>query len=142
MIYLLDNNVISELWKPKPDPAVEAFVVASEWFIPSVVIAEIQEGAEAAPSPTRKAEINFRLDEFLTVHGALVVSWDSDTARTWGRQRHSPVTKRRPQPLWDSLIDALAVRIGATVATRDAKGFRHAQTYNPFSENTPGQPTS
>ena len=142
MIYLLDSNVISELWKPRPDPAVENFVQYSEWFIPSVVIAEIQEGAEAAPSPTRRAEINLRLDAFLTIHGVLVASWDSETARTWGRLKHSAETKRKPQPLWDSLIDALAVRLGATVATRDASGFRHAQTFNPFSENLPADPAA
>jgi len=34
--------------------------------------------------------------------------------------------------LWDSLIDALAVRHGATVATRNEEDFRHAETFNPW----------
>jgi len=34
--------------------------------------------------------------------------------------------------LWDSLIDALAVRHGATVATRNEEDFRHAKTFNPW----------
>jgi hypothetical protein len=70
------------------------------------VVAEIQEGAEAAPSTVRRLEITRRLDAFLEGFGQTVIGWDAETARTWGRLRRSPEVKRRPQPLWDSLIDA------------------------------------
>jgi len=96
------------------------------------VTAEIQEGAEAAGSATRRAHINAKLDEFLRVHNALVLPWDAETARTWGRLAHSPKVKRQPQPLWDSLIDAMAVRYGAVVATRNKADFRHADTFSPW----------
>ena len=132
-IYLLDNNVLSELWKQSPDPRVEAwFRSKPEWFLPVPVIAEIQEGAEATGSATRRAQINAKLDEFLRVHNALVLQWDAETARTWGRLKHSPKVKRQPQPLWDSLIDAMAVRYGAVVATRNKGDFRHADTFSPW----------
>ena len=49
MSYLLDTNVLSELWKPRPHQSVLEFLNAAEWFLPVPVIAEIQEGAEAAP---------------------------------------------------------------------------------------------
>ena len=143
---LLDNNVLSELWKPQPSPTVLAWFGQAEWFLPAPVIAEIQEGAEADPSATRRAEINARLDEFLRTHGALILDWDAETARTWGRLRHSREVKRQPQPLWDSLIDAMAVRHSAVVATRNAKDFRHAETFSPWdfrpasSEQPPVQP--
>lgn len=144
---LLDNNVLSELWKPKPNPAVLAWFDQAEWFLPVPVIAEIQEAAEADPSATRRAEINARLDEFLRVHGALILDWDAETARTWGRLRHSREVKRQPQPLWDSLLDAMAVRHSAAVATRNARDFRHAETFSPWdfspatSEHPPSQPS-
>ena len=131
-LFLVDSNVVSELWKPAPNPAVLAWFEEAEWFLPVPVVAEIQEGAEATPSATRKAEINHKLDGFLRLHDALVIGWDAETARTWGRLRHSPEVKRRPQPLWDSLIDAMAVRHGATIATRNKQDFRHAQTYSPW----------
>ena len=132
MIYLLDNNVLSEIWRPQPDPQVLAFLNAAEWFVPVPVIAEIQEGAEAAPSAARRIEINSRLDIFIRRHAAVILDWDSETARIWGRLKNSPAVKRQPQPLWDSLIDALAVRHGCSVATRNTKDFRHAQTFNPW----------
>ena len=132
MIYLLDNNVLSELWKPRPAPQVVEWFFASEWLLPVPVVAEIQEGAESSPSEARKQEINSRLDAFLRRNAGAVLEWDAETARVWGRLKHSPEVKRQPQALWDSLIDALAVRHGATVATRNVKDFRHAATFNPF----------
>jgi predicted nucleic acid-binding protein len=60
------------------------------------------------------------------------MDWDAESARTRGRLKHSWEVKRQPQALWDSLIDAMAVRLGATIATRNEKDFRHAQTFNPW----------
>lgn len=130
--FLLDANVLSELWKPKPDPAVLAWFEVAEWYLPSPVVAEIQEGIEASPSPARKAELNARLDEFLLRHGGVVMDWDAETARVWGRLSHSAEVKRKPQPLWDSLLDAMAKRHDAVVATRNKEDFRHAETFSPW----------
>ena len=132
MKFLLDSNVLSEWWKPIPDANVVAWLEVSEWYVPAPVSAEIQEGAEALENPVRKIQINARLDDFLRDFGGLVVDWDSETARIWGRLKHSPNVKRQPQSLWDSLIDAMAVRHGYIVATRNTKDFRHAQTFNPW----------
>lgn len=137
MIYLLDSNVLSETWKPHPDAAVLVFFRDAEWFVPVPVIAEIQEGAEASPSEARKLEITSRLDFFLKRNAAVVQDWDVVCARIWGKLKHSPAVKRQPQALWDSLIDAMAVRLGATVATRNEKDFRHAPTFNPWTSKHP-----
>ena len=130
--FLLDGNVLSELWKPAPAVAVLAWCQQAEWFLPAPVIAEIQLGAEAVPSAVRRAQINARLDDFLGNYGALVLDWDAETSRIWGRLRHSPEVKRQPQPLWDSLIDATAVRYSATIATRNKDDFRHAEVFSPW----------
>jgi len=131
--YLLDSNVISELWKIKPSSAVLEWLNSAEWLIPVVIIAEIQEGAESTPSLARREEITRRLGDFLDQFSALVLDWDADTALVWAKLRHSPEVKRQPQALWDSLIDAMAVRHGAIVATRNVDDFRHAVTFNPWS---------
>ena len=117
---------------PSRTSTVVAWFVSSEWFLPVPVIAEIQEGAEASPSAARRLEINSKLDAFLKNHAATVMDWDVESARTWGRLKHSPEVKRQPQAFWDSLIDAMAVRHEATVATRNVKDFRHANTLNPW----------
>ena len=133
MIFLLDNNVLSEMWKPQPAAAVAQWFFSAEGFLPAPVIAEIQEGAEASPSLARRLELNRKLDHLLGHFGGAVMAWDTESARTWGRLKHSPEVKRQPQALWDSLIDAMAVRLDATVATRNEKDFRHAKTFNPWA---------
>ena len=133
MTYLLDSNVVSELWKPSPDPEVVRWVGRSDWKIPVVVVAEIGEGAMRVASTRRRLEILRRLDNFLREAGELVTVWDMETARVWAELRHSPEVKRRPQALWDSLIDALAVRHGATIASRNFGDFRHAPVLDPWT---------
>ena len=75
--YLLDSNVLSELWKKDPAASVLDWLGSSEWLIPVVVIAEIQEGAEATPSLARREEISRKLAEFLSEFSSLVVDWDA-----------------------------------------------------------------
>ena len=133
MQFLLDSNVVSELWKPRPSESVLSWISSAEWLVPVVVIAEIQEGAEAAATVARREEINRRLDDFLRESGQLTVDWDVETARTWARLQHSPEGKRRPQPLWDSLIDAMAVRRGMRIASRNHSDFRHSVVFDPWS---------
>jgi len=130
--YILDNNVLAELWKPKPAEAVVQWFFSAEWFLPVPVVAEIQEGAEATAKEARRLEINARLDAFLREHAETVIPWDVECARVWGRLKHSPEVKRQPQALWDSLIDAMAVRHGALVASRNVADFRHATVFNPW----------
>src|SRR5207245_5973606 len=100
-LFLLDTNVLTEAWRRQPDPVVEHWIETNEWFIPVVVIAEIQEGAEASTSPTERVRINGRLDAFLREHALMIVWWDSETSRIWGRLKHSDQVKRQPQALWD-----------------------------------------
>jgi len=40
-VFLLDSNVLSEIWKPIPDPAVVLWFQSAEWFVPAPAIAEI-----------------------------------------------------------------------------------------------------
>src|SRR5438874_1313880 len=117
--FLLDSNVLSEVWKPRPDPTVLEWYYTADWFLPVPVIAEVQEGVEASPTPARRTMINARLDAFLQAHGLVVVDWDTEASRTWGRLKHSSEVKLKPQALWDSLIDAMAFRHGMTIATRN-----------------------
>lgn len=133
MAYLLDSNVVSELWKPEPSLRVLAWLREAEWFVPVVVVAEIREGAEAASSLARRSEVTRRLEDFLRECRALVLDWDAETALLWVRLRHSAEVKRQPQALWDSLIDAMAVRRSLVVASRNHQDFRHATVFDPWS---------
>lgn len=133
MAFILDSNVISELWKPQPATEVVRWLQSVEWLVPVAVIAEIQEGAEAASSLGRRAEITRRLDDFLREFPSLVLDWDAETARVWARLRHSNQVKRQPQSLWDSLIDAMGIRYEAQIASRNFADFRHSTVFDPWT---------
>jgi|SRR5690242_18519445 len=133
MNFLLDSNIISEIWKPQPVAAVVEFLNQAEWFIPVPVLAELQEGASGTPGEARRLELNQLIDTLISDFGDTLIDFDAESARTWGRLKHSPEVKRQPQALWDSLVDAMAVRHGYQVATRNEKDFRHAKTFNPFA---------
>jgi predicted nucleic acid-binding protein len=133
MAYLLDSNVVSELWKPEPAVGVLSWLREAEWFVPVAVVAEIQEGAEAVSSLTRRSEVTRKLEDFLRECHGLVLDWDAETALLWARLRHSAEVKRQPQALWDSLIDAMAVRKDLVVASRNHRDFRHATVFDPWS---------
>ena len=69
--FLLDSNIISELWRNDPEPKVLEWLGSSDWMIPVVIIAEIQEGAESAPSLARREEISRHLAGFLREFSSL-----------------------------------------------------------------------
>ena len=60
---LLDTNVISEIIKPRCDPAVAAFIdrqPLQDLFLPSLVVAELRYGLRRLPEGRRKDEIAIR----------------------------------------------------------------------------------
>lgn len=140
MTYLLDTNVVAEV--TKPDAESDARVLAwweslrdsdeHDWIVPAPVVAEMAEGVWAVPAGARRTKLRADFDRYCALHSEFFAPWDAETARTWGELQHSSIVKRQPQALWDSLIDAMAVRHGFTVATRNRKDFRHAETFSPW----------
>ncbi len=133
MKFLLDTNVISETWKPRPEPKVRAWLVANgaDCGIPVPVLAEIADGIHAE-SGARRKDLLHKLNHFLAEWNEHVVPWDTDAALAWGQQQHSAALKRQPQSLWDSIIEAIALAHGLTVVTRNTSDFRSAPTLNPW----------
>ena len=140
MTYLLDTNVVSELEKKDEDvnPAVLAWWNAlnedggDDWMVPSPVIAELSDGVWRMKGQKSFTKLRADFDRYCNFYSEFFAAWDAECARTWGELQFSPAVKRQPQALWDSLIDAMAVRHGYTVATRNTKDFRHAETFSPW----------
>ena len=130
-LFILDTNVVSELWKPHPNPNVLAWVQSAEWFLPAPVIAEMQEGASACKNANTRGDLSAKIAELMATN--TILDWDGETARTWGTLRHSAKTKNKATKLWDTLIDAMGVRYGYIIATRNNTDFRHSETFNPWT---------
>ena len=124
---VLDTNVISELMKSEPHPAVFAWVAAqppSSLYTTSITCAEILYGIRALPEGKRRTALAdaaaMMFDEDL---GGRILPFTALAASLYSEI----VTSRRqagvPIEAFDALIAATAAAAGAAIATRDVGGF-------------------
>ena len=124
---VLDTNVLSELMRPEPHPAVFAWVAAqprASLYTTAINRAEVLYGIAALPASRRKnaltAAAEAMFDEDLA---GRILSFDGNSAAYYARL----VTARRdagtPIEAFDALIAAAALSAGAGIATRDTGGF-------------------
>jgi len=126
-MFVLDTNVISELMRPEPHPAVFAWVAAQPrdaLYTTSVTRAEILSGIGMMPEGRRRSALReaaaTMFDEDL---GGRVLAFDAAAA-----DRYADIVVSRRQagaPIhgFDALIAATALVAGAAVVTRDTGGF-------------------
>lgn len=132
-MYLLDTNVVSELRRPHPHPAVVGWiekVAADELFLSAVTVGEIQAGIEL----TREQDA-IKAEELEAWLGAVLVSYDvlpmnAATFREWARLKH----RRSDTLMEDAMIAATAVVHRLTVVTRNVRDFAQlgVDLLNPF----------
>lgn len=125
--FLLDTNVISELRRPRPDPAVVAFVAAQpeeSLFLSDVTFAEIRFGIEQATDPERRAALLSWLSRTLQpLFAGRTLALTQDVLLRWrllleiGRRRGHTFGQL------DLLIAATAAEEQLVVASRDAIHF-------------------
>lgn len=130
--YLLDTNVISELSKRHPHPAVVQWTSAqSQTYLSVLTIGEILQGVERLrPRDTRRAEqIAHWAQQVQVQHRGRVLDVDHAVVTHW-----STLPASRTLPVIDSLIAATALANGLVVATRNVEDFADAGvgTINPF----------
>ena len=121
-MYLLDTNVVSELRRPKPHPAVVKWIEATSpdaIFLSAVTVGEIQSGIEITreQDPPKADELEAWLARLISSHEILPM--DAELFREWGRIKH----KQSETLLVDAMIAATAKVHGLTVATRNVSDF-------------------
>ena len=125
---VLDTNVISELMRPEPHPAVLAWVAAqprATLYTTSINRAEVLYGVAALPPGRRRAAFEAVVAAiFAEELAGRVLPFDGAAAEHYARI----VTARRaagaPIEGFDGLIAATAAAAGFDVATRDVGGFK------------------
>lgn len=123
MAYLLDTNVVSELRRPRPNPAVVRWiesVPAESLFLSAVTVGEIQAGIEVTrEQDSKKAdELERWLAQVVASHE--VLSMDADVFREWGRVKH----RRSNTLIVDAMIAATAKVHALTITTRNLDDFK------------------
>jgi len=122
--YLLDTNVISELVRAKPDPAVIDWfdsVPDDSLFISVLTIGEIRKGVELVADSRRKEKLRVWLEHTLPdwLEDRLLPV-DEMVAEQWG---HLQAEVGRPLPAIDSLLAATALYHGLRMVTRNTQDF-------------------
>jgi predicted nucleic acid-binding protein len=132
-LYLLDTNVVSELCRPRPHPAVADWlrqVPDTALHLSAVTLGELQAGVEITREQDRAkaAEIEAWVDRVAATHNVLPM--DARVCRRWAQLMH----RRSDQRLEDAMIAATAELHGLVVVTRNLRDFRQlgVRTLDPF----------
>ena len=124
---LLDTNVMSELIKPQPDPAVAAFLAVQPLeilFVPSLVVAEIRYGIRRCPPGRRRDKLVRDFEAFLDAgFGTRILAFDASCAVGYATVRASREEAGRRVQIMDTLIGGMALAHGATLVTRNVRDF-------------------
>jgi predicted nucleic acid-binding protein len=133
--FLLDTNVVSEIWKKTPDPGVSAWfasVPAGKLFLSVLVVGEIRQGIErlARKDPAQAGTFEQWLSRLVSAYGDHVVPITARVAEAWGR-----LSVPDPVPVVDGLMAATALVHGWTLVTRNARDVKPTgvRLLNPFS---------
>ena len=124
---ILDTNVVSELMRRNPDPAVVAWIngqVKADLFVTTVTEAELRYGIANMDAGRRRDELLREVDNTLAFDFAgRILLFDSAAAEEYAAIRvHVESIGRRVEDL-DLMIAAIARSYGAAVATRNGRDF-------------------
>jgi len=124
---IIDTNVVSELMRAKPDPAVLAWFAghaADTLFLTAVSEAELRIGAAVLPAGQRRdrlvGAINAMIDQDFA---GRILPFDSPAAHCYAEIAAARRGGGKPIMDADCQIAAIARACGAAIATRNVKNF-------------------
>jgi predicted nucleic acid-binding protein len=135
---VLDTNVLSELMRPKPEPAVLAWLswqISADLRTTAVTAAEIRYGIARLPDGNRKHDLARAADELFAAFPDQILPFDDAAAAAYA----AIVTRRdragTPVDGFDGQIAAICAVHRATLATRNTKDFdlTGVPTTNPWT---------
>jgi predicted nucleic acid-binding protein len=140
-VIVLDTNVVSELARPTPSPAVIEWVDAqdsSSLVITALTAAEVRAGVALLPNGRRKQDVGLRMESLLTeTFAGFVLAFDIDSSAHYADIVASRRRAGRPISAFDAQIAAVCRQHDAELATRNTADFTDAgiQLINPWNRH-------
>ncbi|TIR15973.1 MAG: type II toxin-antitoxin system VapC family toxin [Mesorhizobium sp.] len=126
---LLDTNVVSEVMRPQPNPAVVAWLddqVAETLYLSSITLAEVLFGIEAMPAGRRKNALAEAFAGICEIFDQRMLVFDIGAARHYSGLAAKARAAGKGFPVPDGYIAAIAAAKGFQVASRDTAPFHAA----------------
>jgi toxin FitB len=135
---LLDTNVVSENFRPRPSPVVVAWIdaqPANELYLCTPVLAELHFGVERLEPGRRRTSLQDFVDRIENSYfRGRILPLDVAASAAYGRLVATRERMGRRIEQMDALIAAIALSQHATLATRDTGHFSDLglDLINPF----------
>jgi len=124
---LIDTNVISEPWKPAPDPRVLAWIDAQAietLYLSAVTVAELRFGIASMTAGKRRTTLHDRLErDVLPLFDGRVLPFDLDASQAYADLMARAKAAGKAIGKADGYIAATAAARGLMVASRDTSPF-------------------
>ena len=136
MKFLVDANVLSEVTRPTPNPAVVSWLREHEHelVVDPIIVGEVRFSILLLPGGQRRKRLEQWFDE--GVKRIACLPFDEAAGLRWAALLAKLRTRGETMPVKDSLIATTALVHGLTVATRNQSDFRKAgvRIVNPFED--------
>ena len=125
---VLDTNVISEPLRGAPDARVLRWLSAhsADLAITAITIAELRYGALRLPEGRRREQLVSAVDDLIVTADDRILPFDAESADTAGRLRAERETSGRTVSVEDTMIAAICLAGGHSLATRNTRDFADA----------------
>ena len=128
---ILDTNVVSELLRPAPSPAVEAWLAAQDGatvFFTAIGEAELRLGAAILPTGRRRTSLAEAIDAVLEEDfRGRILPFDTTAAQAYAAIAATRRAAGRPISQFDCQIAAIARIRQAALATRNTVDYEDCE---------------
>jgi toxin FitB len=140
MIWLLDTNVISELWKPRPNRGVEAWLEENkeDCALSEITFGELHYGVHRLAFGKRRSELQRHISFLREDYRDVILPFGPAESEAWGEYA-AEVMAGRGKNFWtgrttrDSALAATARAWALSMVTRDVSHFPFVASLNPFT---------
>lgn len=139
---VLDTNVISEIFRPTPEPRVVEWLasLSGDVAITAVTLAELLAGVRRLPGGRRKDELVNRIDAAIAPFrgSRAVLPFDDAAASRYADVIVARESAGAPISTADAQIAAICLAHSAVCATRNVKDFAHTgvELVDPWAAGT------